>query len=290
MSRGTGLPGRRGSPVTTMLRRALLTLTLVIALSGAGPVTSAPALELPAQGCVHLRASVSDAEARALPFANSDCPGARPGAGYHVSLASGTYRCSLAFMFEGSDGKRYFSTAGHCLLDDTDPEEKTWASGTGPSVRDMQGRPFGRGVYARLDGQFDIGMIEIDPASSSPVSPQVCHFGGPTSLGTRSITSPPEVVHHYGYGATYKDVLRARTGTVADHLPANYYRMESNVAGGDSGSSLIADDGAALGIVVRGLTTGAGVGEASRLDTHLELAEAGLGIDLTLVTAPLLGL
>lgn len=276
------------------LRRAGLALTLLLALLGVGPVAATTTGELAPAECVRLRASVSDAELRALPFANPDCPGARPGAGYLVTLAGGTYRCSLAFMFEGSDGKRYFATAGHCLLDDGDPEELTWATGAGPAVRDMQGRPFGRARFARLDDQFDIGLIEIDETTTAPVSPQVCHFGGPTGSATRTWQDPPEVVHHYGFGKDYKDVLRARTGTVADHLPANYLRVQSNVNGGDSGSSLISDDGAALGILVRGISlgsgaqrTGAAYAEASRLDTHLPLAEAALGIQLELVTAPL---
>lgn len=279
------------------LRRSGLTIALLVTLLGLGPAAPAPALDLTPNGCVPMRATVSDDELRALPFANTACPGARPGAGYFVTLPGGTYRCSLAFMFQGSDGKRYFATAGHCLLDDGDPVEQVWASGTGPAVRDMEGRPFGTGRFARLDGQFDIGIIEIDETTSSPVSAQVCHFGGPTALAARTPLAPPEVVHHYGFGKDYKDVLRARTGTLADHVPANYFRVQSNVNGGDSGSSLIADDGAALGILVRGISlgegplrTGAAYAEASRLDTHLPLAEAALGLQLELVTAPLLPL
>jgi len=278
------------------LRRSGLPLALLVTLLAIGPAAPAPALDLAPSGCVPMRATVADTELRALPFANTECPGARPGAGYYVTL-SRTYRCSLAFMFRGSDGKRYFATAGHCLLDDGDPEERVWAPGTGPAVRDMEGRPFGKGRFARLDSQYDIGIIEIDEATTSPVSPQVCHFGGPTALAERAPLDPPEVVHHYGFGKDYKDVLRARTGTVADHLPANYLRVQSNVNGGDSGSSLIADDGAALGILVRGISvgegtqrTGAAYAEASRLDTHLPLAEAALGLQLELVTAPLLPL
>lgn len=279
------------------LRRAGLALALLLALLGVGPVAASTPVDPTPAECVRLRARVSDAELRALPFANPDCPGAHPGAGYLITLPGGTYRCSLAFMFEGSDGKRYFTTAGHCLLDDGDPEELVWAPGTGPRVRDMQGRTFGTARFARLDDQFDIGIIEIDESTTAPVSPQVCHFGGPTALAVRTALDPPEMVHHYGFGKDYKDVMRARTGTVADHIPANYLRVQSNVNGGDSGSSLISDDGAALGILVRGISlgsgaqrTGAAYAEASRLDTHLPLAEAALGIELELVTAPLLQL
>lgn len=279
------------------LRRVVLALALLFALLGLGPVAASTAPHQAPAECMLMRASVSDVELRALPFANPECPGARPGAGYLITLRGGTYRCSLAFMFEGSDGKRYFATAGHCLLDDGDPEELTWATAKGPPVRDMQGRPFGRARFARLDDQFDIGLIEIDESTTAPVSPQVCHFGGPTGSATRTWLDPPEVVHHYGFGKDYKDVMRARTGTVADHIPADYFRVQSNVNGGDSGSSLISDDGAALGILVRGISlgsgaqrTGAAYAEASRLDTHLPLAEAALGIEFELVTAPLLPL
>ena len=279
------------------LRRSGLTLALLLMLVAIGPAVAAPAPDPAASECVPMRATVSDAELRALPFANTECPGARPGAGYYVTLSGGTYRCSLAFLFQGSDGKRYFATAGHCLLDDGDPEELVWAPESGPAVRDMQGRRFGTARFARLDSQYDIGIIEIDETTTSPVSPQVCHFGGPTALAVRTMLDPPEVVHHYGFGKDYKDVMRARSGTVADHLPANYLRVQSNVNGGDSGSSLISDDGAALGILVRGISlftgaqrTGAAYAEASRLDTHMVLAEAALGLQLELVTAPLLPL
>jgi hypothetical protein len=255
-----------------------------LALAGVGPTGSAQAGEpLDPVGCVTLERPVSD-DGSALPFADPACTDARPGAGYVVTMPSGNYLCSLAFLFEGDDGTSYFATAGHCLIDGAEGES-SWSSGAGPEVRDLSKNLVGHGRWARLDNNVDIGLIEV--AEGVTASPEVCHFGGPTGMAELSSLDPPRLVHHYGYGRVWRDHLKARTGLVTDYVPQWYLRMATNVGGGDSGSSVIDANGRAVGIVVRGLATGAGYAEASRLDVHLPLAEEAVGTTLTLQTAPL---
>jgi hypothetical protein len=47
--------------------------------------------------------------------------------------------CTLNFLFDGSDGRRYIATAGHCILGEDAPDgqplEKTWNAGEGPGPR-----------------------------------------------------------------------------------------------------------------------------------------------------------
>ena len=86
----------------------------------------------------------------------------------------------------------------------------------------------------------------------------MCHFGGPTSL-YEAFDSTPLVLHQYGRGIVLGDTVPGRSGFT--------------VAGGNDNMITSANP---FGPTV-----------ISRLDVGLALAEQRLGIDLTLVTAPL---
>jgi hypothetical protein len=229
---------------------------------------------LPAQAARCLTAA-----AKADPVGNTPCEGVRPGATYTV----GTAQCSFGFVFQGSDKRRYVATAGHCALaaDGT----KTWPRNTGPAVT-VDGKQAGRFVYATLRGQFeDFALIRLDPGVAS--SPQMCHFGGPTSL-TTEIHNRDVLVHHYGagFGADY---LPARTGDMFYGLYRPDYVYFYGVAStGDSGSPVIDADGAAVGIITDLTTPFTGNVGVNRLAGHLTKAQQALKVRLTLLTAPTL--
>src|SRR5207247_6557518 len=116
----------------------------------------------------------------AAPFGTGTCPGVRPGA----IVLSDVGQCTLNFLFVGSDGSRYIGTAGHCILGASpfggDVGEMSWTPGTGPVAQDAGGARIGEFAYAILLDPKDFSLIRVDPGVA--VSPQVCHFGGPTGI------------------------------------------------------------------------------------------------------------
>ena len=48
----------------------------------------------------------------AAPVGATACPGVRPGAIVDTDVG----QCTLNFVFNGSDGRTYIGTAGHCIL------------------------------------------------------------------------------------------------------------------------------------------------------------------------------
>ena len=220
------------------------------------------------------------------PFGSSPCEGVRPGA----TFMSGTERCSFGFVFQGSDRRRYVATAGHCAFnpdpDTTTGRTQTWKPGTGPVVLDGNGKPVGRFVYATMQGQFkDFALIRLDNGVQS--SPQMCHFGGPTSL-TTEVHNRDVLVHHYGQG-TGTDGVPARTGEAFFGLYKDDYVYFYGVASeGDSGSPVIDDSGAAVGLITDLTTPFTGNVGVNRLSGHIAAAAKALKIRLTLLTAPTL--
>lgn len=280
-----------------MIRRALPALALLLALAGGGtPAPAAAGAEAALDEHVlgetcNLSVPVDQVSGDgaplpgALPFGTETCRGARPGAQVVVGWAG----CTLAFAFEDSAGNRYLTTAGHCVVGGG--TERTWAVGAGPvaRTRDDSGawRRVGTVVYAHLDGPFDFAVIRADDPSS--VDPEMCHFGGPTAM-YEGVAFHPEPIHHHGFGSFNRDHLPARSGVTAGTFTEYTVRVATMASPGDSGSSVITADGRALGVLVRSLlltNAGGGYAELSRLDTQLARAEAALGVDLTLLTAPL---
>lgn len=222
--------------------------------------------------------------ATANPFGSSPCEGVRPGA----TLVSGSEQCSFGFVFQGSDRRRYVATAGHCAFS-PDPDTatgrtQTWRPGKGPLVHDAGGKAVGRYVYATMQGQFsDFALIRLEPGVVS--SPQMCHFGGPTSL-TTEVHNRDVLVHHYGNG-TGADYVPARTGDAFFGLYKEDYVYFYGVASeGDSGSPVIDADGAAVGLITDLTTPFTGNVGVNRLAGHVTNAGKALRIKLTLLTAP----
>lgn len=226
------------------------------------------------------------ATAKADPVGTTACPGVRPGA----RLEIGDEACTFGFLFTGSDRRRYAATAGHCAFDPdpaTNPgRTQVWKGSTGPVAKDAGGRAVGRVVYATMVGDFkDFALIRLDQAVS--FSPQMCHFGGPTKL-TTEVHNRDVLVHHYGFG-TGMDYVPARTGDAFFGLyKPDYVYFYGAAAGGDSGSPVTDDTGAAVGLVTDLTTPFTGNVGVNRLAGHVAAAAKALKVKLTLMTAPTL--
>ncbi|HVF20509.1 MAG TPA: trypsin-like serine protease [Mycobacteriales bacterium] len=265
-------------PVPAAVRSALAAALVVAGFAGA-PADAAVAPTRPI-------CNISDAPAEpvdAPPYGTSPCTGVRPGA--EIRTAHGP--CSMGFLFHGSDGRKYISTAGHCVLGTGNMGEKTWSGSTGSAASDAGGKRIGVAVYAvqrdiegTESGIDDFALIRLDRGVSA--DPQMCHFGGPTGLDT-SMDDGVQTFEHVGTGALG---LRARTSASPRGLYRDDYVYAFGAAApGDSGGALTRD-GAAVGLVTQLSYGPLGNIGINRLAPHLARAGKLLGTTLTLQTAP----
>jgi len=228
----------------------------------------------------------------AAPVGVTACPGVRPGA----IVNSDVGQCTFNFVFAGSDGRTYIGTAGHCILGTSpvggDVGEMSWAPGTGPVAQDAGGARIGEFAYAILLDPKDFSLIRVDPGVA--VSPQVCHFGGPTGINADT-PSDLVVLHHYGNGVGVGSVLPARTALAAGMPSPDHVFAQGVAVPGDSGSGVISDDGRAVGVLVTIGVHSSSVGTSgvdagfigiTRIAPQRARAATVLGVGLTLATAP----
>lgn len=219
----------------------------------------------------------------ALPLGLGTCGGVRPGA--PVTTDNGL--CTLNYLFQGSDGRQYMGTAGHCILG-TVVGESTWAGGAGPVARDGSGARIGEFAYAVFGGARDFALIRLDPGVAA--SPQMCHFGGPTGIND-DLTMGPVVLQYFGQGVLLGQTIPARTSIALTTADPNQVFANGLVIFGDSGGAVNSIDGRAMGVIVTtGLHLGGvpnlGLMGVSRLGPQLAQAQDTLGIGLQLRTAP----
>lgn len=229
------------------------------------------------------------------PVETGPCPGVRPGA----AVTIGTDGCTMNFLFEGfrvHKGDRvstghYVATAGHCVV--SPGVERTWSGNTGPVAYDGGGRRIGTVVYATLTDPKDFAVIRID--SEVKVNGQMCHWGGPLSMN-RDLSKSPAVLRQSGQGDGFGQVVPGRTHVASSLADPHHVRAFGPALYGDSGSPVITEDGAAVGVLVAGgvfsgVRTDAvdtGVIHITRLGPQVDRAAAQLGlVDLQLLTAPL---
>jgi len=262
---------------------------LTAALVAAGLLAAPAAAEVGPPAAVtrplcNLTNAPAEVPAVAPPYGTSPCTGVRPGA--EIRTAHGP--CSMGFLLAGRDGRKYISTAGHCVLG-KEEAERSWTRGSGSVAHDADGKRIGTTVYAvQLDiegsqsGIRDFALIRLDPGVAA--DPQMCHFGGPTSLDTAA-NAGTMTFEHVGTGALG---LRARTAAAPRGLYRDDYVYAFGAAApGDSGGALTRG-GAAVGLVTQ-LSYGAlGNIGINRLSPHLARAGKLIGTTLTLRTAPLL--
>lgn len=270
-AKGSG-PGRVEALWVKRVRLALVLALVAPTAAVAGPA----ALAASDEGCP---SPAGPGHLAQVPVANVPCGGVRPGA----IVRTPTGRCSFSFMFAGSDGHTYAATAGHCLFKD-EGRPTVWPAGQAPAAWDVGGRYIGEFAYAE-DWIDDFALIRV--ADGVEVEPAMCHWGGPTSLYGPERRGPV-VLRHFGYGIGISDVVPARTGAAVDSgWDERQLSFFGAVDWGDSGSALMTSDGAAVGTIV---SLGADIGgnnNAQRLTYSIPRAEAALGIELELLTAPL---
>lgn len=285
----------RGCSIVSHIMRRVparigLLSVVVVLLATLSPVSAAPAartLTLDGVECDLIGVPKARAGGPLVPVGTGSCPGVRPGA----LLETPTGFCTFNFLFNGSDGRRYMGTAGHCILGDgplaEDAGERTWARGTGPVVLDGSGRRVGEFAYAVLQGARDFALVRLDSGVSA--SPSMCYFGGPTGINT-STTNGPVVLHHFGNGLLIGGALPARTHVTPTLSNADSAFAYGAAMLGDSGAGVISSDGRAVGVLV---TIGVhvngvlnhGVIGITRLKPQLDRAASRLRIGLTLRTA-----
>ena len=279
-------------------------VALVAAIAAIGAVSASPAQA----GLPGLGGGVSASQANwtldgkpcklipvpaAAPFGTGTCPGVRPGA----IVNSDVGQCTFNFLFNGSDGRRYIGTAGHCILGESpiggDVGEESWAPGEGPVARDADGNRIGEFAYAILQDPKDFALIRLD--NGVQASPQMCHFGGPTGTNADQPSSPV-ILNHFGNGIGVGSVLPARSALALGMPDPDHAFAEGVAVPGDSGSGVISDDGRAVGVLVTvGVHTGsigtggidAGDVGLTRIPPQEARAEQVLGTTLNLQTAPL---
>ena len=225
------------------------------------------------------------------------CPGVRPGARVWTDNGGEVSGCTLNFVFRGSrrspdgtliDEGLFIGTAGHCVPGHDG--EQTWAPGQGPVAMDSADRRFGEVVYAALidppdvEQNLDFSLIRVDDDREGEVNPGLCHFGGPT--GMSKTWNEGDMVHHFGQGMAYENTVQGRSGVVAfdDQSGSSSLTFAGSALFGDSGSSLIEADGDAVAVVVAILPP---LVFATPIAMQVERASQKLGVDLQLVTAPL---
>lgn len=248
---------------------------LVAILVGAGliaPTTTAARAADPCDSSVFAAVNA--------PVTTSKCTGVRPG----QQVASSQGRCTMNFLFAGSDGNRYMGVAGHCVPGaDLDT---TWAYGSGP-VATVNGQRIGEWVYAVNSGVRDFSLVRLDTGVAA--SGELMHFGGPTALYTDHAPTPA-LLHHYGQISMTGSLVPGRSMIAPNTLHTAQVAALGAGVWGDSGSAVIDSSGRAVGVLV---TLGAinsrsaGTNGITRLDHQLPFAERSLGVQLALVTAPL---
>jgi hypothetical protein len=261
--------------------RALIATTAALAALAApasAPAAPAPASAAPAD------CTLIPVPARS-PIAYSRCAGIRPGAIVRTDKG----RCTLNFVFRGSDGRNYIGTAGHCILGEgltlTDVGERTWGPGAGPVVRDASRQRIGEFAYAVLSMPKDFALIRLDPGVA--VNPQTCHFGGPTGINNER--GGPATLEYFGNGLVIGALLPARSGFAAGTRDPDRTFALALALPGDSGGPVQTVDGRAYGLVFGlGIAVGTEPGTVgiTRLGPQLGRAQQALGVGMTLATAP----
>lgn len=219
----------------------------------------------------------------ALPLGLGACRGVRPGA----PVLSDVGLCTFNYLFQGTDGRQYMGTAGHCILG-TSVGESTWAAGTGPEARDGSGTRVGEFAYAVFGGVRDFALIRLDRGVAA--NPQMCYFGGPTGINNDLIAAPV-VVQHFGQGVLFGQTVPGRTSVALTSTDPDQLFASGLAIFGDSGGAVNSLDGRAMGVLVTvGLHLQAlpnvGLIGITRLSPQLTQAERALGIGLQLRTAP----
>lgn len=221
--------------------------------------------------------SAGGTPASGLPDVRSWAPAAtaaiRPGV---RTTTRGGGVCTAGFVFTADD-RVFLGQAAHCGGtgdDDTDTDgcrSATVALGTPVVIAGADGRTYtGTLAYSswvamRADGETDpatcaaddFALVALDPADAREVNPSLPIFGGPTGLDTTGLRAGEPV---FGYGSRSARPGAGRHPGPGPHVGTSasddrgapvheIYGIRPWVAG-DSGSGVLASDGAAVGQLI----------------------------------------
>lgn len=227
--------------------------------------------------------------------------------------ALGTGSCTTNFLFLDSDGHTvYIGTAAHCVQQSSgDLLDNTNTNGCESVVRPHEPET----VEVPLEGaqhravlaysswwtmqavgeanvatcaNNDFALLRLHPDDAAKAHPALLTFGGPTSIAEDEAIGDLVLTH----GATSLrpgiDELDARRGIITATSAWSHDTMQITPGlPGDSGSAVIRDDGAAIGILVTvGLSPLPSNG-ITDLGRAVDYANSVGGMDVQLLTAPL---
>lgn len=195
-------------------------------------------------------------------------PSPRPGDAITVEGNPGG--CTLGFLFAGSDGATYASTAGHCVLGGEEAG-RSWRPGAGPqvSLAGDTNRPgaIGRVVFAEFlptqdNDWLDFALIRLERAVRG--DGRVRDIGGPAGIYTAQADDPVRL-SFYGKGIVVGDVLPSRELLALNTSRRSHVYAHGVAAPGDSGAPVLTAEGEAVGLILGagGNTVGVGLGTAS---------------------------
>lgn len=213
----------------------------------------------------------------------------RPGA---QLIIQSSFLCTTNFLYEDDQFNLYIGTAGHCIRD------LAWTSLVIPGVGDIGDPVFSICCEPPNNGVGrDFALIKIDPALYGKVEPTMCHWGGPVKLGERSdggTAAGNRLLVHYGWGFGYGQSAATRPRMAfarsADWTPTGTLNFDGLVAGGDSGSGIQTNYGAAAGVIThtvqplagQGVPLGVALSVGTVVSHGLDLAKASTGRSYTL--------
>jgi hypothetical protein len=239
-----------------MQPRANRLISALLAVTGASLLLAAPGVAAPAGGAT---ATSTDVAA----WAPADAATIHPG----VMMFTDGAQCTANFIFtNGTD--TLIGYAAHCAgtgaaTDTNGCDAESLPLGTEVEI-DGASQP-GTLVYSswlamQTAGESnaaacdfnDFALVRIDPADVAKVNPSIPSWGGPQGTGT---TAEGEQVYTYGNSSLRGGItqLSPKTGTTVGLDPSGWsYDVYTATPGipGDSGSAVLNQDGAGLGILV----------------------------------------
>ena len=200
--------------------------------------------------------------------------------------------CTANFLWQGSDGRRYLGTAGHCAHNTAVGE---------PAFSNSSTKRIGQLAYKVFDDRQahsgrDFALIRLDAGVKA--SARMRHWGGPTKpyLGLTD-QAQTLLMHGQAIGVSWAEPDRQLLATAV--TDPQIIRFTGPVSFNDSGAPVITQEGQAAGWIVTlaqsgdvpvqtSPSGGAEVGEFALARIGMvKLAERALRIRLTLLTAPM---
>lgn len=175
----------------------------------------------------------------------------RPGIAIgNLDVPVGDTSCTANFVFSSrTDDRLFIGTAAHCV--GARGERVELAHGTAHGTVAYNGQDVFEQVeeddICATEQAQDFALIEIPEAFWNEVHPKMLGWGGPTDLRTQ--TRSGEQIYRYGNSTLRNGAHNAGTGYAMGNSPCSTQTASLGISG-DSGSPVLASDGAAVGVHV----------------------------------------